>query len=321
MKTFLIVGFVILFVLTVLFVWYYFFGETGEIKKAKKEFEIFGLKEGFVPQGITYLKQFKKFLISGYVSKKNEASRIYVVNAETYEFEKYVTLKFLTGRLYDGHAGGITNYGDSCWVSSEGRAYRFVTHDVINAKNGDSVRVIDSFQTYNNADFCFVFDGYLWIGEFYRLTKFKTDIAHHTINDDGEQSHALAFGFKLSKCVTCGTEGEIPERALTLPDSTQGVAVSNQTIFVSTSYGITPSKVYEYENVLLKKSQKSLIVNEKNVSLWELSSKNLRKTRILPEMAEEVEFVDGKLFVLFESASNKYKLVTRTRINHVFSIK
>lgn len=321
MEVFLTILSLVLIVFIIFFVWYYFLGETGELKQSKQEFELFGLKDNFVPQGITYLKKQKKFLISGYVSKKHEASRIYVVDKETYAFEKFVTLKFATGKLYNGHAGGIASFGDSCWVSSEGRAYRFLLDDLLKAKSGDSIRIIDSLNTRNNADFCFVHDDHLWVGEFYKLGKFPTDINHHILHDDGTSSHAVAFGFKLSPCVTCGVESDVPDKALSLPDIAQGVVVSGDRIFVSCSYAISNSAVYEYKNVFFKKSKKLIIVDEQKVQLFELDSSALVGEHVLPEMSEEIELVDDRIFIVFESASNKYKFITRTRLNHVFSIK
>ena len=321
MKVFFIVAFCILFVATILFVWYYFLADKNDLKKAKKEFEIFGLKDGFVPQGITFLKKQKKFLLSGYVSKKNSPSRIYVVDSETYKLEKYVTLSFVGGKFYVGHAGGITNFAESVFVSSEGHVFRFLVSDLLDAKNGESVRILENFKTFNNADFCFVNDGFLWVGEFYKLGKRKTDVTHHILLETGESCHALAFAFPLSKCVTCGVEEKLPQKALALPDLAQGVAVSGDKIFVSCSHAVSKSNVFVYDNVLTKKSQKYVAINEKKIDLFEINSKNLQKTYVLPEMSEDVVFEDGRLFVVFKSAAKKYKFVARTSLGFVFSIK
>lgn len=323
MKLYLMPAIIVLIFIISLFVWYYFFGEIGELKKAKKEFEIFGLNEGFVPQGIAYIKKHNKFLISGYMSKKNEPSRLYVVDEKTHALDKFVTLRFSSGKSYFGHAGGIANNANNCWVSSEGKVYRFLVSDLIDAKQGQAIEIKDFFETENKADFCFLQDDFLWVGEFYKLGASKTDLTHHITCDGKKLSHALAFAYKLSNsenCV-CGINSFQPQMALTLPDLAQGVVCANGKIFVSCSFGISKSTLLEYENVFLKKPQNYYCFGRKKVPIWTLSEKYLRKTHVYPEMLEQVAFVNGRLFMVFESGAKKYRLFTRTSINHVFSRK
>ena len=82
---------------------------------------------------------------------------------------------------------------------------------------------------------------------------------------------------------------------------TQGVEIDP-----STRFDVQVKRIHEYKRQLLNVL--------KIIHLYHELKAN-------PEMAEEIEFANGKLYVLFESAANKYKIVTRTRINHVFSIK
>ena len=39
-----------------------------------------------------------------------------------------------------------------------------------------------------------------------------------------------------------------------------------------------------------------------------------------PCMTEEIELVDGRVYVLFENACKKYKAFTRTRLYNVYSL-
>ena len=75
----LVIVFFVLVLIIAFFVWYYFFGEIGDLKKAKKEFEIFGLSKGFVPQGLTFDKTNGKFLMCGYIWKLTKILLIFLI--------------------------------------------------------------------------------------------------------------------------------------------------------------------------------------------------------------------------------------------------
>lgn len=309
----------ILILLIVLFVWYYFGGQIGELKKAKKEFEIPGLADYFVPQGISYLACYKKILISGYMSD-GKPSRVYVIDKESGKTERFVNLKLPSGALYFGHAGGIATNCNDCYVSSEGKVFHFFASDIFSSAVG-VVDVADVFETKNGADFCFIHEDTLYVGEFYKLAKFKTDLTHHVECGEKKYNHSLVFGYKLKEHAEFGLESVIPCKAISVPDMVQGVVVAGNKIFVSKSYGIARSEISEYKNILTEKTQTYVYFDEKQVPLWILSDKNLQKTRFMPEMAEEIELIDNRIFIVFESATIKYKFVTRTRLNHVFSLE
>lgn len=304
--------------LIILFFWWYFGGSTGELKKAKKEFDIPGLDSGFVPQGITYLSCYKKFLLSGYM-QDHSPSRVYVVDKESGKTEKYITLKLASGKMYSGHAGGIASNCNDCYISSEGKIFHFFASDIF-GNNYNIVSIDDFFETKNGADFCFISDKTLYVGEFYKLAKFKTDVSHHIKADEKKFNHSIVFGYDLKENGRCGLKEIVPKVAISIPDIVQGIAIQNNKILVSRSYGVSRSELLEYENVLKQKTQNNIYFDEKQVPLYVLSDKNLRKTRFLPEMSEEIEIVDGKIFIVFESGSKKYKLITRTRIGSVFSL-
>lgn len=296
---------------------YYFAAGVGELKFAKKEWEIEGLREGFVPQGIAYAKKFGKFLISGYMAN-GSVSRVYVVGEEQKITEKFVCLKTKDGAQFCGHAGGVAVFNDFGYISSEGKVYRFLISDLINAKNDDEIQFDYEFKTENGADFCTVDGGILWVGEFYKMGKFKTDTTHHILIDGGGQQCAVVFGFRLSEN---GVPSSVPQKALSVPDVVQGMAFYSGRIFLSASYALNRSRIFEYENVFYKTTSKYIIFKNKKVPLYTLENKFLRKTKIIPPMSEEIVCEGGRIYVLFESAAKKYKFFMRTRIKHVFSIK
>ncbi len=314
---YIILGVALVLILVALLI--YYFGEGKcDLRRAKKEFEIFGLKDGFVPQGLCYSKALDCFLMSGYMQDKKRASRVYVLNIKDKSLEKYFVVKDKTGELIS-HFGGITSSGENVWISTEGRVLRLVAEDIKNAKNGDKVKIIDEFSSKNGADFCFVYAGLLWIGEFYKLGKFKTNIAHHIKIDEKNQFHAMCFGFKISSSSSTGIEKPVPEKALAVPDITQGIAINKDDIFVSCSYGVAKSTLASYENVLKEQTNLHTYFEGRKIPLYILSKSKLKKRYVLPSMSEEIEYLDGKLYVLFESASKKYRLFTRSKTKHIFS--
>ena len=65
-----------------------------------------GLKQGFVPQGLSYLPQKNWMIIAGYSGNENTNSAIFAVDLATGEMVREVMLKYADGSDYDGHAGG-----------------------------------------------------------------------------------------------------------------------------------------------------------------------------------------------------------------------
>ena len=53
--------------------------------------------------------------------------------------------------------------------------------------------------------------------------------------------------------------------------------------------------------------------------MYVLDSTNLLTTLELPSMSEEVTIKDGKVYVIFENACTKYKLVTRHKNTTAYS--
>ncbi len=296
---------------------YYFAAGLGDLKSARREWRLLGLSEGFVPQGITFVKSENKFLVSGYMTK-GRASRVYVVDPQQNNLQYYVTFKTKQGQEYLGHAGGICVYNNYGYISGEGKVFRFLLSDVLSSKPADVVKFDYEFSSENGADFCLVNGNTLWVGEFYKMGKYKTDPTHHILLDGGNYHCAIVFGFSLSDN---GMPSIVPQKALSIPDTVQGMAFSLGRIFLSSSYAANKSRLIEYENVFQKNTAKYIIFKDKKVPLYVLENKYLRKTKILPPMSEEIVCEGGRIYVVFESGANKYKFFMRTRLYHVFSIK
>ena len=299
----------------------YYFGATYKEFDllAKKEFSIPGLETTFVPQGMTYLENDGDFLIAGYMSD-GSASRIYVVDKESGEIEKFVTLK--NGESdYTGHAGGITDYNDNIYLVGDKLLVRFSLSALKSCDNGASVNIIDSLETGNGCDFVLVDGGNLIVGEFYKKDKYDTPESHHIKTSKGT-NYALSYIYRLDDSKQYGLESTTPICALSMPNQVQGMTFNKDgKIILSTSYSISSSIIYKYENVFEDSKDGEVVINNQNVNLYILDEEDLITTLSAPSMSEEIELVDDRVYVLFESNCKKYRLVNRTRIKNVFSLE
>ena len=287
--------------------------------KAKVEFEIPGLDTAFTPQGMTAIDGTDKFIICGYMTD-GTASRFYVINDG--KVEKYFTLT-QAGEDYKGHAGGVTSYGNTLWVAGDKNCYRFSLSDVNTCENGGKVIILDSFQTNNGADFVYNSDGFLWVGEFYKKDKYETDDSHKIKTSSGEINSAIVFGYEIDQSKSYGlvNQAPLPSKALSIRGLCQGIAVTQDGKFVlSTSYSISDSHLYYYENVLSREKDSTISIGIHEVDLWYLDNNSLIKEITIPSMSEEIVIKNNTLYILFESGAKKYKIFNRKQLSNVYSM-
>lgn len=305
---------------SVALIYYFGAGYPYFHKVSTAECAIPGLRDGFTPQGLSYDTDSNSIIMCGYMKDSKQASRIYVLSGENYSQTKYVTLT-VNEEIFRGHTGGITVYNTALFLASEGKVYRISKTDVLNAENKAQVAVIDNFETGNGADFVTVKYDNLWVGEFYKKGKYETAQSHHLITEDGQKNNALAFCYTLDLTKQYGVESTIPTKAMSLPALVQGMDFyEDGKIVLSTSYGLPDSQMQIYQDVLSQDSTLEYDYDGTHIPVYTLSKNKIVKQFKLPCMSEEIFVKDGKIWVLFESASQKYKLFTRTRMKNVYSL-
>lgn len=285
---------------------------------SSQEFEIPGLDGKFTPQGFTAVDGSDKFLICGYMSD-NSASRFYLI--DNGKVEKYFSLT-QAGEDYIGHAGGVASKGSTFWVVGDKNCYRFSLNDVNKCENGGKVAILDSFKIDNGADFVFENNGILWIGEFYKEGKYETDVSHKLKTTSGEQNPSLIFGYQIDESKGYGlvSQAPVPSKALSVRGLVQGIAVANDGKFVlSTSYGLSDSNIYIYDNVLGRERDDVYTYGRQQIDLWYLDNNSLLKTINAPSMTEEIVIKNDRVYVLFESGAKKYKIFNRKQLKNVYS--
>jgi len=277
----------------------------SEFYKASQKFvNIPGLKENFVPQGVSRLEKEGITLICGYMTG-DQNSRLYLIYDNDKDNPKFINLLREDGSVYTGHAGGVSANGDYVYISNQSKIFVLSKEEAINANAGDSVSFLGYFDVPSRSSFCSCDGKYLYVGEYF-AEGYETDETHSMATSDGE-NNALLFAYEISE----GSEYNIkdtdsPSFAISLPDKVQGFAVKNSAhAFVSCSEGLHESHLYEYD--LSKAPEETIVIGENTLKAKVLDSSSLSKETRLPRMSEDLEIIDdNSLLVGFESGAKKF---------------
>lgn len=247
-----------------------------------------GLSDGFVCQGICALEDKGKIFVSGYMADKS-ASRIYVTDYESNSY--FVNLALENGKAFTGHAGGIAIWGDRVYIANGSKLYFASAKSILNSKNGDSVTITVGAEVNNSASFVFADEEHVYVGEFHDGGAYITDHPYETKN--GTQ-YAIVSKYTHNDLTA-------PVKIYSIPDRVQGMCITDSgKIIFSTSYGLTDSEYLVYEEGSAKDS--GLTLDGASVYLLEDRIKQISG----PAMGEELDFSNGKVITLTESASDKY---------------
>ena len=247
-----------------------------------------GLSDGFVCQGICALENEGKIFVSGYMTDKS-ASRIYVTDYESNSY--FVNLSLENGKAFTGHAGGIAVWGDRVYIANGSKLYFASAEAILNSKDGDSVTITVGAEVNNSASFVFADEEHVYVGEFHDGGAYITDHPYETKN--GTQ-YAIVSKYTHNDLTA-------PVRIYSIPDRVQGLCITDSgKIIFSTSYGLTDSEYLVYDEGSAKDS--GLTLDGASVYLLEDRIKQISG----PAMGEELDFSNGKVITLTESASDKY---------------
>ena len=282
--------------------------------KSEQEFTIPGLNNGFVPQGFCYDSTTEWFLATGFM-QNGSASPIYIIDNASKTTIKTLYLNDANGNAYTGHCGGIAFYNDYVYITNgtERCLYVFDYNQIKRAKNNSYIKALGTFSTkYSDTDYiapsCVeVYGNKLIVGEFYRENSYPTLSTHHLETPNKDKNTALALEYTLYPSgyftSTFGVN-PTPQKAYSLPSQVQGLTFYKGNIFLSTSWGLAFSEILVYDNSECKTS--TIKMFGVTLPLTYLDRYSLIKTLTIPPMSEEIVIVDNTLFVMNESASNKY---------------
>ena len=283
----------------------------------RQEAAIPALDEGFIPQGLGNGSNDVQF-ISGYMND-GSPSRIYVL--EDGQPTGYVTITLDDGSDFDGHMGGVASNGTSrVWVASGGKMYVLSYSQVMStAEENGSVEVTSSWDAHCNASFCYYRSGYIYVGEFYRAGNYETDLEHRLTTPAGDENTAIILRFS-------GTTNtpSVPVRAYSITGQIQGMAMNEagDRIILSQSYGLTNSHILTYSlDSSTAHDSDGLEIDGQDVDVYFLDSANLVADYEIPCMSEGMCSDGDRIYVLFESASVKYRPFVREKLEHIYSFR
>lgn len=247
-----------------------------------------GLEDGFVCQGIAASEENDVILICGYMAD-GSASRIYVTNTDDESY--YVSLK--KGKEnFTGHAGGMATTGDKVYVASDDAIWVLSLTEILAAKSGDYIDVGEGISVYSQASFVYTDEQYLYVGEFHDGGKYNI-VGHE--NQTAEGTHyAICEKYSLDDLSK-------PIKVYSIRNKVQGICfMPDGKVVMSTSYGLADSVYYVYDEKKATDSGKTF----KGAPLYYLDS--LEKEMKGPAMSEDLDYYEGEVITMTESAANKY---------------
>ena len=298
-------------------VWFFGANYREFDENARAEVDLPDLSDGFVPQGLCAWPSGDGFggytvAVSGYYSKA--PSRVYLLGGEK---KNYFTVE-QGGKALTTHFGGIAATENYLYLTSGNAILRIPVADAVNAaETGGSAEVTDAFDAGMGLAFCSVSDGKLYVGEFYRAGNYETDESHR-IAHMGSENRALVYRYALAEQAESIVESETPEAVFSIRGLVQGIAVNGSGVYFSCSWGLANSTLERHE--MPASPIGTFSVKGADVPLYFFGEETLRASRSVPCMSEGIFVKEGRLFVLFESACNKYKNFVRRRTEQIISL-
>ena len=294
---------------------------SGFYAEAKAEFGNAGLFDGMVPQGMTYVEKEDLFLQCGYMADGKSPSRIYICKDGS---TSYVELFDKDGNAYSSHTGGMAVGEKYVWLANDGDGSDNCvwTIELDEILNGDGKITRDTCIYPESRSACVtVYDGMLWTGEFYDPEKYPTKETHHLTTGSGEENPAFLCGYRIDESTETGVASDVPEKILSVRDKLQGIVFDDTgKAALSTSYGFSNSHIYVYENVLTDAADTSVMIDGNEIPVWFLDEDALIRDVEMMPMSEDLEILDGRLYIQGESCCLKYYFGWLFRAWDVYSI-
>ena len=297
-------------------------------RTATAELPMPGCQDGFIQQGFDYYEEGNLFLFSGYMND-DSASRVYVVNRNGESH--YTALKDGDGDDYTAHAGGASYYGDYLYIAGTKRIDVFRLSDILDESKKEARRIghmkVDDRYGFR-ASFCEVAEkdgkAYLYAGAFHDEEPYPTDPKFHLTTPAGDDNRGVLFAFPIDEGAPFSVDFENPAMIYSLPSCVQGLTFTDEGDFVlSTSYGLATSHLYVHDSGAVYASPNLTYGNDifgKEIPLYYLDSGTLTDTIQAPPMAEEIVYLDGKIWIANESASAKYLFGNLTSGRDVYAV-
>ncbi len=284
----------------------------GYYRASERAFKIPGLGDGFIPQGLDYDSARGTYLVTGY-DKEGDPSPLYLVGSDG-KLQKTLYYALPDGTPYGGHAGGVAVGGDFVYLAGgeDAKVHVFARADLETTQDGGTMTAVGSLSCYLATDegdhlgpaFLQVQGDRLIVGEFYRPGNYETPGNHYVTCPSGVTQRALALCYPLDPASPVGV-ATVPTAALSLPDLAQGIAFSDGRAYVTGSWALAHSSLSVYDTGKIQRVQDVTVLGV-TLPCYALDDTALVTRASLPPMAEEPLVLDGKIYVMNESACNRY---------------
>jgi hypothetical protein len=195
------------------------------------------------------------------------------------------------GEDFTGHVGGIATTGDTVYIANDDRLHTVSLSKILSAGEGEKIDVGEGIPVNNQASFVYSDEEYVYVGEFHDGGKYVTNHPYET--EDGSYN-AIVSKYKLG-------EFDTPEKIYSIRDKVQGMCFTpDGKVILSTSYGLADTVYYVYNESDAINSGLTLDgapVYYLNGVVKEISG---------PAMGEDLDYYNGKVITMTESASDKY---------------
>ena len=265
---------------------------------AQRGLRIPGTNSGFVGQGLDYVEEENAFLTCGYSAKKGECSMVYVMkeNGDTVK----TALKNSDGSNYLGHTGGIAHFKDYCYITGDDGCDVFSLEDIL---LGGEAKKIGEIASPHDPAYVVIHENKLYEGSFYRSGNYETPQSERITTPCGDENKSLIYVYDLDETLPFGVN-QTPVAAYSATGLVQGMTFAEDKIVLSTSYGFSASHLIFYDLSKAQTENKAVGTYELDVTYLD-SSCRVREVKA-PPMSEEIVYKDGAIFIMTESASNKY---------------
>lgn len=253
------------------------------------------------PQGICVTEKY--LLVSGYCHTHAHNSVVFVIDKHTKAFVKEVVLqgkKHVGGLAYDPEHQMVwisTGYQGHAEVSAFSLA-SLLAYDLERHSLPIAYEKTYELHTLERDSFLTYADGCLYVGHF--AQKGTSVLQKFRIREDG--------GLAVQPVLTLGTDREIavPEDIKEIPARIQGMAILQDRVILTQSYGWSPSKLY---------------VCKYSDFMHRTDSKYLLNEIVMPQKLEQV-YADGdELYVLFESAAYAYRAQPLPKVDRICKLR
>ncbi|MBF0430535.1 MAG: hypothetical protein HQK83_04610 [Fibrobacteria bacterium] len=263
-----------------------------------------GLTSTFIPQGVCWLPGNNTIAIALHEQHYASPSKLVIQKVGTGDITRSFSLWDDMGNEYRGHAGGVAVCSGSLWVCSGYRVLQFALSD-LEQKSGD-LCAVGSFYADSKCSFMCSTNEYLWLGEFrylkygYKIRKRPVDnawIAGYRIDPDTNVPSNIQYKVK-------GVDTYAPDRVIFIPDRVQGMALCNEHILLSVSFGSKNSLLEVFRNPLLEEpfeielpegSCPGYALNEQISALQ------------MPAGSQDLDWNGSQLLTVFEGGAEKYR--------------